>query len=177
MFGKNEYILEAGCGFAYNSRYLKSEGHRVLASDFSRALLGKLQSIYPELDVIKINLKKKIKLQDNTFNSIIADLCLHYFSRKTTLRILGDFSRILKPGGKLFCRVNSIYDENFGYGKGEEIEKNYFSNNGNFKRFFSKEDINYYFSDWEIISVENYEIKRYIKPKNVFEIVCRKKIS
>ncbi len=176
LFHENEYILEAGCGFARNSHYLLSQGHKVISSDFSRTVLGKLRSLYPELVPEKINLKRRIKYPCNTFDSIIADLCIHYFSRKTTLRILNNFSRILKPGGKFFCRVNSIYDENFGYGKGKEIEKNYFCNNGNFKRFFSEEDIKYYFSGWDMISVENYEIRRYIKPKNVFEIVCRKKL-
>lgn len=124
--------------FAHNSRYLLSKGHRVLASDFSRSVLGKLRNLFPELSLKKINLGKRIRLPDCTFDSIIADLCIHYFSRKTTLRILDDFSRILKPGGKLFCRVNSIYDTNHGYGKGREIEKNYFFQNGNLKGSFQK---------------------------------------
>ena len=49
-------------------------------------------------------------------------------------------NRILKDGGKLFARVNTINETEAGAGDGEEIEPNFYKNplRGINKRFFQK---------------------------------------
>lgn len=47
-----------------------------------------------------------------------------------------DIKRILRLNGNLLSRVNSIADVNFGAGKGEKIEKNFYYVGGYNKKFF-----------------------------------------
>jgi len=174
LFKSNENILEVGCGFAFNSLYLLSKNHNVLLSDFSQTALKYLKRKNNNINIIKIDLRKKIKLTINSFDSIIADLCIHYFNFKTTKRIINDFRLLLKQNGKLFCRVNSIYDKNHGVGQGIEIEKNFYYQNGLYKKFFEENELKSLFSNWNIMHIINCDIKRYKKTKNIFEIVCTK---
>ena len=41
-------------------------------------------------------------------------------------------------------------DVNYGEGSSEEIEKNFYLTQYGYKRFFDKEDIEYYFGEFEI---------------------------
>ena len=175
LFSSNEKILELGCGFGFNSIYLKSLGHNIIATDFSPEVLIKLKCINQEIEISELDLRKKMQINDNTFDSVVADLCLHYFNNKKTRQIISEIQRILKDNGKLFCRINSIFDTNHGAGEGIEIENNYFYNNGIYKQFFTEESVRDYFGNMDIISIKNYEIDRYEKSKNVYEVICYNK--
>ena len=83
---------------------------------------------------------------DNSFEIVIADLCLHYFREKDTFNLISEINRILKKDGHLIFRVNSINDVNHAAGQGTEIEKHLYSTEDNrLKRFFDENDIKYFF--------------------------------
>ncbi|MBN1413002.1 MAG: hypothetical protein JW969_19340 [Spirochaetales bacterium] len=86
-----------------------------------------------------------------------------------------DSKRLLTAKGKLFCRVNSVFDYSHGAGQVIRIEKNYYYQEGIYKRFFDEDMINDFFSDWDIQSVKNHEIECHLMTKNVFEIICSKR--
>ncbi len=107
---------------------------------------------------------------------MIADLCLHYFTKADTLHILDEIQRVLMPGGHLFVRVNSINDVNYGAGQGEEIEHHlYLNEDGCLKRFFDEADIRELFGAFEIEYLREERMTRYAADKYLFRVVVRKK--
>ena len=104
-----------------------------------------------------------IPFDGNTFDVIIADLCLHYFREKDTFIVLNEIKRILTKNGYLIFRVNSINDVNHGAGEGKEIEHHlYETSDKRLKRFFCEEDIRYFFKDFNIEYL-NEEINNHYK--------------
>ena len=114
--------------------------------------------------------------EDESFEVVIADLCLHYFTEKDTFGIIDEIKRILLPGGHLILRVNSINDVNHGAGKGTEIEKHLFeTDDKRLKRFFDDEDIRYFFKDFEIEYMNEEIMSRYKLEKRLYRVCVRKK--
>ena len=105
-------VLELGCGEGYDSAYLLGQGMKVLSTDLQQGHLDKTRQVAGE------NVKTQIldllskenweKLADNSFDVVMASLCLHYFSPQETERIINEIKRVLKPNGKLLARVNSV---------------------------------------------------------------------
>ncbi len=141
LFKNNDKILELGCGEGHLSEYLLKNGYNILSTDISETALKNYLSRVPQASVKQIDLLKKLPFSDNSFNIIIADLCLHYFSRSNTEKIIAEIRRILTCGGYLFARVNSDKDKNFGAGKGIIQEKGFYNFHGHYKRFFTREMI------------------------------------
>jgi SAM-dependent methyltransferase len=121
-----------------------------------------------------VDLERPLPFPDDSFDGAVADLCLHYFNAGTIAAALAEISRILKPSGCLFARVNSTRDVHYGAGEGLEMERGFYNQAGHYKRFFDKPMIDGFFRAWEITALDQYDIRRHDKPKNVFEIVARK---
>ena len=86
-----------------------------------------------------------------------------------------ELKRILKSGGTILARVNSVNDNNYGAGKGEMLEHNYYYVTGYNKRFFDEEDIKKFFSIIGDVSYSEKVITRFGKNKKLFEIKVTKK--
>jgi len=180
--GKNETILDLGCGNGGNARYLFNKGYRITACDYSTESLNNIKSLFNlegnnlecSANIITklFDMREAFPFIDEEVSTIIADLSLHYFSEKKTEEIIGELYRILKKDGYVLARLNSTADINFGAGSGTEIEKNYYLINGNYKRFFDEKTIVNYFANWKIITMKEYGIKRYgDKEKILWEVV------
>lgn len=163
-------ILDLGCGSGNDTLYLLRKGKQVYAVDQSENAIRNITKNFPEVAEAKVmNMLDGIDYPDNTFDIVIADLSLHYFDASTTHKILSDIRRILRPGGHLLVRVNSIKDVNHGAGSGEEVEHHlYRTDNGMFKRFFDEADIREIFSDFQIIFLEEQKMLRYKLVKMVY---------
>ena len=117
-------------------------------------------------------------INDETYSLIIADLSLHYFDNNTTIKIMKEIKRILKPNWILLARVATINDTNFWAGKWEKLENNYYFVEWYKKRFFDKDDVNKYF--WIIWDVKAKETEmtrnkdEYKKIKKLYEIIVNK---
>lgn len=104
-----------------------------------------------------------------TFEVIIDDISLHYFSETNTGRILSEIGRILVPGGHLIIRVNSVNDVNHGAGQGRLIERNlYETESGTLKQFFDEADINRFFGRFTIEYMNGEIMYRYKLEKWLF---------
>ena len=113
---------------------------------------------------------------DNYFEVIIADLCLHYFKEKDTFMILNELKRILVNNGSLMLRVNSINDVNHGAGEGLEIEHHlYETSDKRLKRFFDENDIKYFFKDFDIEYLNEEIMTRYNSEKRLYRCLVRKR--
>ncbi|WP_238916821.1 class I SAM-dependent methyltransferase [Clostridium sp. YIM B02555] len=171
---KNEEIIDLGCGIGADTLYLSEKGYKVVSCDYSEEALKKLEEAIPKSKTIQMDISKTLPFEDVSIGLIIADLSLHYFDDKTTKNIVNEIRRVLKPNGYLIGRVNSIKDFNFGAGCGEEIEKNFYLTEAGYKRFFTKEDIQVYFSDFVIEVCEENSVLKYGNEKKAIEFMVRK---
>ena len=174
LIKNTDKILELGCGEGYLSEYLLNNGYNIISADISETALANYKSRVPQASVMQIDMLKKLPFRDDSFNIIIADLSLHYFSRSNTENIISEIKRLLIHGGYLLARVNSDKDINFGAGKGILEEKGFYSFHGHYKRFFSREMINTFFENWNELSTAEKSTSKYVSTKHLYEIIARK---
>ena len=163
-------VLDLGCGVGNDTLYLTERGFKVIACDYSDVALKHLKEQLKSVETKWIDISNPLPFKDTTFDLVIADLSLHYFDEKTTIEIMKEIKRILKPNGHLLARVNSIADKNFGAGNGQKIEDNYYFVEGYNKRFFSIEDAKKFFSYIGKTKIKEADMLRYREPKKVIEV-------
>lgn len=169
-FTPNSSILELGCGYGNNAKFLEDIGLTEIATDFSDVALEIVKRNCPTIQTQHLNLIKKFPFEDNTFDIVIADLCLHYFSEKRTENIMKEIQRVLKNDGLLLARVNSTKDFNHGAGQGQKLEDNFFFVDGYNKRFFNEQSVQRFFGQIGECEYQQAVIDRNGKSKDIFEI-------
>lgn len=169
-------VLDLGCGVGNDTLYLTERGFKVIACDYSEVALNHLKEQIKDVKTMQIDISDPLPFKNNTFDLIIADLSLHYFDEKTTIEIMKEIKKILKPNGHLLARVNSIKDINHGAGQGKQLEKNYYFVEGYNKRFFSIEDAKKIFSYIGKPKIKEADMLRYTSPKKVIEIDAEKEM-
>lgn len=167
---KNGKILEIGCGLGNNAQYLVEHGLTEIATDLSEVAIKNIQEKLPTIKTKQVDISKKMPFKDNSFDVVIADLCLHYFSEELTKKIMLELKRIIKNKGHLLARVNSVYDTNHGAGQGKMLENNFYFVEGYNKRFFDEKDVNKFFGIVGKVEQSNSKMMRYEKAKEVIEI-------
>lgn len=143
-------VLDLGCGYGNDTAYLINQGFDVVSVDFIKSMVDK---VHKEVKgskgfVFDMERDKWSVFKDSEFDCVVAALSLHYFSSETTHRIIREIKRILKPGGILTAKVNSIKDTAHGAGDGKLIDRNYFADSGSGvgKRYFDEKDVKTFFS-------------------------------
>lgn len=168
-------ILDLGCGSGNDTLYLTSKGKKVIACDQSEVAVNNIKKNFPEIEGTKcFNMLDGFPFEGDSFDVIVADLCLHYFTEEDTYAVLTEIGRILMPGGHLILRVNSINDVDHGAGQGVEIEHHlYETGSRTLKRFFDEEDIRIFFKDFEIEYINEETMSRYKLEKKLFRVCVR----
>jgi SAM-dependent methyltransferase len=135
----NSSVLEIGCGIGRDARYFASEGHNVLATDFSAVVIEQNKQFppvpglaYEHLDITH----GLVELPSDSFDAIYAHLSLHYFDDAKTKEIFSEINRILKPSGIFAFACKTPRDKY--YGEGEPVGPNMFINNGHLRHFFTE---------------------------------------
>ena len=176
IMGTQKPILDLGCGGGNDTLYLISKGKQVISCDQSPSAINNIRKNFPEVyDAKCFNMLDGLPFEDEAFDVVIADLCLHYFLKSDTEKILNDIRRILTPGGHLILRVNSINDVLHGAGQGPEIEHHVFEMEGKtIKRFFNEEDIRSFFKDFTIEYLKEEIMTRYKLEKRLYRVCVKK---
>lgn len=174
LFRKDFKFVELGCGRAYCSNYLISEGFSdVIATDFSSEVLKMVQKENKDLQTMLFDMTGGLPFGDNSVDVVIADLCLHYFDSQMTKYIIKEISRVLKKDGYLLVRVNSTKEVQ-KKNKLEKIEHNFYFEGNIYKRYFDEEDCYYYFKDFKVYYLQESAMDRYDNPKVLWELCLRK---
>lgn len=175
LFSKNGKILELGCGNGDLSIALNKKGFDVTACDLSSIALSNIKKKCPNLNVKQLNISLKMPFDDNMFDVVIADLSLHYFNFDTTIKITNELYRILKAGGQLIVRVNSIKEFKQGVGV-VRIEENFYCfQDGYYKRFFTQNDVLTFFARFKDLKYKQKRIGNFNSGyKFIYEISCFK---
>jgi SAM-dependent methyltransferase len=166
-------VVDLGCGLGNNSLYLIERGYKVLACDISEVAVSYVKKHVPGVSTLTFDMLHGLPFDDSSVNVMIADLSLHYFSWNDTISVVREIRRVLTGGGTLLCRVNSTNDKFYGAGQGIVIEENYYSVNGDLKRFFDREAIDNLFCGWNIIYATECKMDRYRHPKILWEIAAK----
>lgn len=100
-------IIDLGCGVIGNvTLYLLEKGKKVISCDFAEEALNAIKMI-KDSKTLKFDMLDEFPFEDNSTNLVIADLSVHYFREKDTIRIISEIKRILRPNGYLLFRLNS----------------------------------------------------------------------
>lgn len=170
-------ILDLGCGTGNDTLYLIQKGKTVIPCDQSHNAMDMIKKNFPEIkDTRCFNILDGLPFVKESFDLIIADLCLHYFREKDTFRILNDINEKLTRNGHLILRVNTVNDVNHGAGQGKEIEPHlYETKEGMIKRFFDNNDMKHFFKMFDIVYCKEEKMLRYSEEKNVYCACVRKR--
>ena len=168
-------ILELGCGGGRDSATLAAAGHRVVGIDLSADGIAKARTLVPSGAFHCQDIRMPFPVADGGAGVVVASLSLHYFPWPETLALARRVRDVLKPQGMLLCRLNSTGDHNFGASGHPEIAENYFSVDGEPKRFFDRAAVERLFaSGWRTLDCREMLIDRYDLPKSVWEVVLER---
>lgn len=136
-------ILELGCGQGQDVVYFGKKGAIVTALDFSQKAIESTrlrvnkEGLNNSVSAIEADISSSLDFPEEHFDVVFANLSLHYFDDKMTKRIFDKIYRVLKPSGYFFFEVKSVDDVD--YGKGVEVEKDFFNYNGKKRHFFTEQ--------------------------------------
>jgi SAM-dependent methyltransferase len=153
LFQPGLRVLDLGCGPGDDTAQLTALGLWVVALDRDRPSLLRARVAAPEAHVVQADIAGGLPFKPGAFDVVVASLSLHYFHWETTRRIVAEVGALIRPGGRLLCRVNRVGDVHFDYGVGPELEPELFEvRPGHLKRFFSEETL-------AALLTENFEIE------------------
>lgn len=181
-------ILEVGCGTGANIWYISREGFDVYGIDGSVTAVEKArerienEKLKAELIIGDI---VKLPYENSFFDVVIDNECLYANTLDSTLSIIKEISRVLKPEGKFYSRT---FSDKMYIGKSQKsIAYNEFTNisdgplaNKGFVRLTSEKDIEIiYGSAFEVLSVDTLKHTSYNRSLFTSEwvIVCKNKVQ
>ncbi len=164
--------IDLGCGCGNDTLYLLNKGKSVIPCDGSMNAIQNIRRNFPEVhESICFDMLDMFPFCNNMTDLVIADLCLHYFKREDTIKILKEIRRVLVNDGHLLLMVNSMDDTLHGAGKGIEVEPHlYMTEDGRYKRFFDRKDIYEIFNIFQIKYVNEDVMTRYKLEKKAYVV-------
>ena len=101
-----EKILDIAAGTGTSSMALKLPGVEVVAADFSKGMLAEGKKRYPELEFVFAD-AMKLPFKNNEFDVVTMSFGLRNVQVRD--KALGEFLRVLKPGGRLvICEFSHV---------------------------------------------------------------------
>lgn len=170
---KNQ-ALDLGCGLGQYTKYLIDKGFNVISADISIEVLNRLKSNIQEANIKELDMSKPLPFKDNSFDLVFANLSIHYFDSETTIKLLKEIRRILKENGYFIGSVNSSKTYKFIEDVAQEIESNYYYENGRKVRLWDKDQFDYFFKEFNLLKLEEVETTRWNKTKIMWEFIAKK---
>ncbi len=108
-YGKNEVVLDAGCGFGRNLAWFMEEGIDIQACDVNEECIESLKSQYPESSAkFIIASLDALPYSNSSFDHILCSAVLHFSENEQVfLKRVSELARVLKKGGSLFIRMTT----------------------------------------------------------------------
>ncbi|MCQ1575860.1 class I SAM-dependent methyltransferase [Streptomyces parvus] len=104
-------VLDAGCAFGRDTALLAARGPAVTGIDLSEAFLVRARELHPALDFRSMDVRA-LDFADGSFVGVWCQATLLHLKDEHVRDALGEFHRVLRPGGALFV--------SFKEGQGEE---------------------------------------------------------
>jgi ubiquinone/menaquinone biosynthesis C-methylase UbiE len=94
-------ILDCPCGFGRHSSVLARAGYRVTGADRSQSLLDEARRRGPEFELVQADYRE-LPFPEASFDAVLNLFsALGYAGEEGDAQALGEFRRVLRPGGKL----------------------------------------------------------------------------
>jgi SAM-dependent methyltransferase len=169
-FEQAKHILDLGCGQGHDSIRLARAGFQVTGVDVSenaiRLARERAEVEHLNIDFRQMDISLGLGFVDSSFEVVLANLSLHYFSLERTTFVLQEIKRILEPEGVLCLHVNSREEGEKRRAQGSiisELEPGFFLEQGGVtRRYFGQVDLESLLENWEILNLE----KRVLKDEN-----------
>lgn len=166
--------LDLGCGLGQYTKYLIDRGFYTISADISIEALNKLKETINDAKTIQLDMSTPLPFENNSFDLVFANLSIHYFDEKTTQNLLQEIRRILKVDGYFIGSVNSSKGYEFIKDTAVEIEKNYYFNDKRNIRLWDMEQFDYFFKDFEKITLNEIRTTRWNRIKDMWEFIYKK---
>lgn len=98
---EGDRTLEAGCGSCNLAIEIKKRGAEVVGLDYSREALDICAEKDEGMELVFSDLNNDLPFKNNSFDKIASNNTLYTISKKNQIRVLREFKRVLKPGGKV----------------------------------------------------------------------------
>jgi SAM-dependent methyltransferase len=103
-------LADVGCGPGHVAAYLREQGAEVVGFDLSPVMVEQARRLHPEVE-FAVGDMRALPLAAGSLGGIAALYSLIHIPRVEVVAVLGDFRRVLRPGGRLLV----------GFHIGEEI--------------------------------------------------------
>jgi SAM-dependent methyltransferase len=176
-------VLELGCGTGRDTEVLVAAGLPVAAVELLPAQIAQARERVPTGAAFHLqDLRAPFPIGEHApggVGAVLASLSLHYFSWPETLALAARIRNVLRPGGLLLCRLNSVNDVHHGAGgdhpRIDAQDPQFLRVDGWDKRFFDGGAVERMFaSGWEWIGLEERTVMRYELPKVLWEAALRR---
>ena len=167
----NLTVIELGCGIGDDTSFLSGTGHTVISCDIDGDRIAIVKEKCPGVTALEHDLRDPFPFGTASADIVVASLCLHFFEEPVLRGILAEIRRVLKKGGTLLCRLNSEKGFKPGVAGETELAPGLYMTGGGLKQFYNEDRIRAAFSDWDILSIEEYETAKFSKQVILFEIV------
>ena len=171
---KLKKAIDLGCGIGQDTKWLLERGFDVISCDISEIALNKMKEIIPNSKTMQIDFKEKLPFEDNSVGLINANLSIHYFDMKNTIKIFNEIYRVLQKKGLFIGRVNSDKNEEYIKETTKEIEKNFYYDYGRYFRLFNKEQFEILTKQWNVILLNENVTVRLNRKKALWEFILEK---
>jgi tellurite methyltransferase len=109
-YGKNDRVLDAGCGNGRNLHWFIINHIECYGVDMAPFAIDQLKLQYPFLpdDRLQTTVVENLPFADEFFDHVVSSAVMHFangFNQFTTM--FTELARVLKPGGTLFIRMAS----------------------------------------------------------------------
>jgi ubiquinone/menaquinone biosynthesis C-methylase UbiE len=179
-----KHILDLGSGQGNDSLRLARAGLQITGVDLSEYAIkfARARTEFANLKIVfkQMDMALGLHFADSSFDAVLANLSLHYFSLERTQFILGEIMRILEPNGTLCFHVNSSEEGEKRRAKGSvvsELEPGFFfEHDGVTRRYFARNDLELLVQDWNILNLETLELKDengFVR-KNCWQVIAKK---
>lgn len=174
-------VLELGCGTGLDSAVLAGAGLRVVGIELSSESVAAARARVPhgaEFHCGDFRAPFPLPAGDaeGSVGVVLASLSLHYFAWDETLALARRIRGVLRPGGVLLCRLNSVNDFHHGAsGSPPAGQDSFCLVDGVPKRFFDRAAVERLFADgWRMLHLEELTVHRYEQPKVLWEAVLER---
>ncbi len=100
MLSPGSLVLDAGCAYGRDTKYIRDKGFAVKGIDLSPALIERALELLPDVE-FAVRDVRETGFTEETFDGIWCNATLLHLTDEDMSKALGEFHRILKPNGIL----------------------------------------------------------------------------
>lgn len=151
-FPEGSHILEIGCGNGKTAVFLRGQGYKVTAMDFSQSAIDMCQSSMDKDIEFVCGDALCMPFADGSFDGAVSYHVIEHLTADEMKTAVSEIKRVLKKGSHLLIKVFSKGDMRSN--KGERIDDStVVRGNGILYHYFTEEELCQIFSEFECVDI------------------------